>query len=183
MLKFLPKFKDYLTTLEVPAAGNDDEDSPKVAAHLHYFIELLEKEYAQKLTTLAALLAESQITFEYVWGLFVPGSIILTHCQLTNEPLAVRLISCNLVPGQNGAPPYWSLACENVDVQDGLPGLSDQEIRIWDFTGAQDVVNLAAFPMSPYIEAARVREMTDTLIRQDRGGRSSEPGDARCSAR
>ena len=160
MLSFLPRFDEHLEMLqEKPKL---EEDDTKVAInHLSFFLALLRKEYARKLETLASLLTSSppQITFDYVWGLFVPGTLLLTHCGRTGEPLAVRLISCNLVRGYST---YWSLRCENVDVSDGAPGFADYMVSIQEFSGAEDVIDLSAFPMS-YLDAERHDELCASM--------------------
>lgn len=163
MLSFLPRFEEHLETLQAdPSTEDDHELSIK---HLAFFIDLLKREYARKLETLASLVAEQQITFDFVWGVFVPGSVLLTHCGVTHEPLAVRLISCTLV---RGFTTYWNLRCENVDVSSGLPGRGDHSISIQQFSGAEDIVDLPAFPMAPYLEDARREELCAAMIARGR---------------
>lgn len=124
----------------------------------------MKKEYASKLDTLATLLAERQVTFNYVWGVFVPGTILITHCDTTGEPLVVRLISCTF---QCGFSKYWQLQCENVDVDgSGLPGYADHFFTVQEFNGAENITDLPAFPMEPYLEEAQRKELCAALIKR-----------------
>lgn len=164
MLSFLPNFQAYFDTQK----ARDGDNHKESIEHLSFFINLLEAEYANKLSTMRSLVAERQITFDYVWGVFVPGSLVITHCGLTHEPLVVRLISCSFHTASMVEPAHWLLTCDSVDVEDGLPGLVDRPVKIYEFDGAEDIVDLAAFPIDPYLEKTHRDELCAKLIERGR---------------
>ncbi|KAJ3543469.1 hypothetical protein NM688_g5851 [Phlebia brevispora] len=168
MLKYLPNFNEYIRSLEAQKElEKEEQDTHEVLEQLKFFVDLLRKEYASKLETLANLLAEDQVTFDYAWGVFIPGSTIIAHCSITGEPLAVRLISCNLMntPFER----YWALSCDYVDSDgNGLPGLARTTIKISEFAGAEDIIDLPAFPMKPYLDDTRRSELCASLTRRGR---------------
>lgn len=62
-------------------------------AHLSHLLEYLTTENASTLESLASLLQHSEITFDLLWALYVPGKTVLhIPCPLTSEPRAVRLL-------------------------------------------------------------------------------------------
>lgn len=163
MLKFLPLFEEHIQFLE--DQKDTSPDDTKVVVQLRFFVGLLRKEYASKLEKLANLLAEKQISFDLLWGAFVPGSILITHCSNTGEPLMVRLISCKLVQSMCG--PSWSLQCDNIEVDgSGLPGRGHHTISISEFSGAEDIIDLPAFPVEPYMDESRRSELRESLVRR-----------------
>ncbi|KAF7798033.1 hypothetical protein EIP86_009245 [Pleurotus ostreatoroseus] len=165
MLKFLPSFDAHIRLLE--ATNATDEDTPSVIAQLRFFTALLRKEHASKLKTLTDLLTENQITFELVPIAFTPGTVLLTHCSLTGEPLMVRLKSC--IHQLNSCGRFWALDCWNVDVDEqGLPGRGLHRIAVHDFAGAQRITDLAAFPVEPYLEEPRRSELRQALVKRGR---------------
>lgn len=168
MLKFLPLFDKHIRSLEAQEGAADaDADTPKVLAQLRFFVDLLRTEYATKLETLADHLAEGQITFDLIPLAFVPGSLLITHCDLTGEPLIVRLATCVLVENRCGR--SWTLHCDVVGMDEaGLPGLGTQYIYMSDFAGAENIVDLAAFPMEPYLDASRCAELRAALAKRGR---------------
>ena len=167
-LPFIGVFEMHMKELEATEHKEGDETFETIR-HIKFLLELVKKEHAGKLTALASLLSEKQISFDYIWGVFTPGSILLTHCDTTGEPLLLRLRTCTL---QEGWSTYWHLDCECVDVSGGLPGLSDFSLQIQQFAGAESIMDLPAFPIHPWLEESRRKELCQSLVQ--RGKRTWE---------
>ena len=56
-------------------------------------IELLRRDYAATLAKVASLTAHGEITFDTLFALFVPRTIVLADCPVTGEPRAFELVS------------------------------------------------------------------------------------------
>lgn len=165
MLTLLPLFDKHILSLEA-LEGTADADAPAVLAQLRFFVRLLRAEYASKLETLADHLAEKQITFDLIPLVFVPGNLLITHCDMTGEPLIVRLVSCTLV--ENGCGRSWTLKCDVVGIDEiGLPGVGNQYIYMADFEGAENIVDLSVFPMA-YLDESRCGELRAALAKRGR---------------
>ncbi|PSR74308.1 hypothetical protein PHLCEN_2v9925 [Hermanssonia centrifuga] len=159
VLVFLPKFKKHL---RLPQS----EPEIAVTVHLAFFLGFIEKEYENTLATLRSLLEERKISFELLWGLFLPGTILITHCRTTGELLAVRLRSCVRQCASFSEPQHWLLTCEYVDVDKGLPGYTDLSVKIHDFPGVEVITDLPIFPMDPYVVEPRRSELCEILMKR-----------------
>ncbi len=163
----MPKFKEHLHLLRADAKDGND-DSAKVIEHLAYFLDFIQKEYQNTLATLRSLLEERKISFDLVWGVFMPGTVLVTHCKTTGEPLVVRLRSCLQQCANFYEPRHWALTCEFVDTDKGFPGYAELVVKIYDFAGAEVITSLAAFPLDPYLQEPRRSELCETLIKRGR---------------
>lgn len=59
--------------------------------HVKLLVEYLNVDYAPVKATLFPLLAKSMITFDLLWAIMKPNSIIYTKCAGSNEPRAFKL--------------------------------------------------------------------------------------------
>ena len=165
------RFEEYIRELQATEhAGEEGDEAFETIQHLDYLLDLVRAEHRNELAALASLLSEQQITFEYIWGVFTPGSILLTHCETTGEPLLLRLRTCTLQARERG--PYWKLRCEYVDVSSGLPGLVEVALEIEDFSGAESITDLPVFPIHPWLGNSGCKELREALLA--RGKRSWE---------
>ncbi|KDQ15090.1 hypothetical protein BOTBODRAFT_109169, partial [Botryobasidium botryosum FD-172 SS1] len=115
--------------------------------HVRSFVDFLQEEYREDLAELQRLLNEGKIAFNLLWGILVPGTILFTHCQITGDPCAVRLLACTRQSGMNGYR-HWSLCCEFYDRDEGVESPFQREIIIVEFGGVSRILDLAAYPMS-----------------------------------
>ena len=171
-LPFIGAFEEHVKELEATKHEEGDETFETIR-HIKFLLELVKAEQASKLTALAALLSEKQISFEYIWGVFTPGSILLTHCDTTGEPLLLRLQTCTLHRRMSPDPSYWELDCEYVDVSNRFPGLSDVSVQIRQFAGAESITDLSAFPIHPWLGERRCQELCETLVKRGKRDRKS----------
>ncbi|KAJ3554335.1 hypothetical protein NM688_g3159 [Phlebia brevispora] len=166
VLAFLPKFEDYLADLK---KKDDGSVHPDLILHLDYAIDFLRLEYNARLSELNSLLNEKRITFDLLWGLFVPGSLLLANCGLTQKPLTVRLTNTYMADKTVDEPRRFVLSCERVDIAEGgMPGLSDYMITIPEFHGAKLITDLNAFPMAPYLDPDHEESTRKELIERGR---------------
>ena len=166
VLAFLPNFEDYFTVLK---KSDDHTVHPDMIVHLDYAIDFLKLEYNARLSELNSLLKETRITFDLLWGVFIPGSILIANCGLTQEPIAVRLRYTYSTEKTDSRSRRFVLSCEYVDFGDGCgPGYGDHEVEIVEFLGAKPITDLDAFPMSPYLEPEYEAKIKEDLIARGR---------------
>lgn len=157
LLAFLPQLKTYLED-STPSCDNQTTTD-----HLSFLIQFLENEYASTLTKIHALLSNHEVTFDLLWSVFLPRSILFTTCQTTSEPRAVRLLEIDQ-PSDRHSEPYWRLLCEYVNgtwegiYQDKPFEMTTTEFKIHKFEGAVKIANLIAYPLEYHADSVAVRE-------------------------
>ena len=179
MITFFPKFEEHERTLA--AAAEPTEEDTRVLAALRVFLSYIRKNYRQTLARVASLTAHSEITFDLLYAVLVPGSVILRRCPITRETRAMRLVTA--IKGMNQSGPYYSLclagleasaAGDDADDPDAEIGWEDDDARhaagtrfgygesyvtLRHFNGVHKIHALSAFPIEYHPDAARVRAM------------------------
>lgn len=79
-------------------------------------VDYLRRDYRVTLTTFKNLSSHGEITFELLYALMVPRSILVTTCPVTKEPRALELISINKVKTMSGY--FYDMLCESIDAID-----------------------------------------------------------------
>jgi hypothetical protein len=88
-LSFMHDFQRYLDDLEKkPLRGYSDA---LIIEHLDFFIGFMKMEYQKTLRDLKELLKQDQITFDLLWAIYRPGTVLYTKSRSTGEPMAVKL--------------------------------------------------------------------------------------------
>ena len=183
---FFPKLEERERALS--AASTRTEEDERVLASLRVLLSYLRKNYRQTLARIDSLLSNGEITFDLLYALFVPGTIVLRRCPITREPRAMRLVSASQCSDQCG--PYYSLNLTGLEsaAGDGYSGgdPSEQDIGWSDeehgsgprfgfaesscvlrsFPGVARIDGLGVFPLRFHAEEARVRAMLVARARQ-----------------
>ncbi|KAH8103842.1 P-loop containing nucleoside triphosphate hydrolase protein [Cristinia sonorae] len=110
LLAFLPAFDAYHAELLSKKGRTTEED--RIAATIPILTNYLRKDYNASLTRMATLTSQGEITFNLLYFIFVPRSILLLECPSTGEPRAVRLVSVSEGLGS------YTLMCESIDAVD-----------------------------------------------------------------
>jgi hypothetical protein len=167
LLAFLPRLKNYQSTLgSEEISGSSACDDKK---HLNLLIEFLETEYAPTLRKIANLVTHGEITFDLLWAILLPQSVIFTSCHTTSEPRAVRLRRISQYTGMFSS--YWNLDCEYFEASEEFAstgqqfGLATMKLEIPKFDGVVKIAELSAYPIEMHPSADEVRAK---LIRRGR---------------
>ncbi|KZV98726.1 P-loop containing nucleoside triphosphate hydrolase protein [Exidia glandulosa HHB12029] len=160
-LTFFPQLEARLEMLTSKAGRSEDEST--MADHLKLLLDYIRAEHASTLAEIASLLSHSEITFDLMWSILLPGTVFFTHCSVTGEPRAYRLISSDKLTPHGGVP-FWRLECEYIEAtgaRNAGPrfGFSDRTIDIPLFKGTVKIASLRAYPMKwhPREEEMRAR--------------------------
>ena len=62
------------------------------------------------------LKSHSEITFDLLYAILIPRSVLVTTCRITGEPRALQLVHASVVCTMKG--PMYDLVCESIDVDD-----------------------------------------------------------------
>ena len=133
-------------------------------------IDFLETEYASTLHKIANLVDHGEITFDLLWAIFLPQSVVFTSCHTTSEPRALRLQGISRCTGLFETP-YWSLTCQYLEANEKFPSVGQQfrlasmTLEIPQFDGVVKIAELSAYPIDWH---PRVDEVRAQLIRRGR---------------
>jgi hypothetical protein len=167
LLAFLPRFKDYLADLRSKDIASDDD---RMTEHLSFLINFLDTEYATTIRKVNDLISHGEITFDLLWAILLPHSVIFTMCKTTTEPRAVRLRHSQRVADWTSI--YWHLSCDYINAIEDPPspcpqfGLANISLNIQSFDGVVKISELSSYPIKFHPNGDVVREKLIT-----RGGR------------
>lgn len=155
---------------------DDDESSSR--AHLSFFLDFFHKEYDGLISELDSLLKHGEISFDNVWAILKPRSILYTRCDQTKEPCAVRLLEANKMNETGANSSFWELTVEYVDYnyrydeiqasgitssaprtdKYGLvPGVHQQTIGY--FNGTRKITSFGIYPIQYYPQLEELKSM------------------------
>ena len=156
LITFFPKFEEHERTL----ASQDKltEEESRVLASLSVFLDYIRKNYRQTLARIASLVEHSEITFDLLYAILVPGTIFLRRDPITRETRAMRLVTAS--KGQNSCGPYYSLCLagleasagdDDADDADDVDDVDDEDdaddeddVDDWDDAGSASVADDAS---------------------------------------
>lgn len=80
-------------------------------------LEYLHTDYKGTIAKFNNLTAHGEITFDTLFALFVPRTVVVTNCPTTGEPCALQIVSTTKV---NTGVNLYELLCESVDAFDDV---------------------------------------------------------------
>ncbi|KAF5357305.1 hypothetical protein D9758_005893 [Tetrapyrgos nigripes] len=143
LLSFLPQFNSYLLDFR---RNPMKRKHPTIMHHLEYFVNFLQREYSIDLRELEVLKEQGLISFYILWGVMIPGTILVSTDEVTQDSCFVRLVSMEWCESSLRFPEHYSLLVEYIDIVDGKPGIAERTLRIPKFKGAQLIRNLPTYP-------------------------------------
>ena len=72
------------------------EDEGNIFQVLCVFLQCVDANYHNTLSQISNLISDGLITFDFLYAIFTPGSILLEYCPFEKELRAMRLISWDL---------------------------------------------------------------------------------------
>lgn len=124
--------------------------------HLDILLDYLKSAYQSTTATLVALLERKEITYDLLWALFKPNSLVYTTCFGTGKPRCVKYDSGDEKDTREGEI-YWNMACRYLDFNNDVFGEASITIRIPHFHGTKRINALKAFPLQYHRDEKRAR--------------------------
>lgn len=84
---------------------------------VNILIDYLRTDYKGTIAKIANLTAHGEITFDTLFALFVPRTVVVTECPTTGEPRAFQIVSATQIKTTIAGGVY-DLICESVDAFD-----------------------------------------------------------------
>ena len=82
-------------------------------ASVGVLIDSIHKDYQSTISRIGKLTSHGEITFDLLYAIMVPRTLLVTTCPYTGEPRALRLVSFS-----RSCPFYYDLTCESIDAAD-----------------------------------------------------------------
>lgn len=113
LLACFPRFEKHLDTLGANSPHPEYDPTFKAVSALTSY---LRAKHGDTLAQIAYLTSKGEITFDTLFAIFVPGTVVATRCTDTGERCAYELKSATKVSTPSAE--VYDLVCESVDVAD-----------------------------------------------------------------
>ncbi|KAI1788460.1 P-loop containing nucleoside triphosphate hydrolase protein [Ganoderma leucocontextum] len=110
LIAFFPQLEQYERTLRTKARTPEENH---VFTSVGILLDYLRKDYRGTLARIANLTAHGEITFDLLYAILVPRSVIVTECPVTGEPRALQILNATKV--ENEMCSFYNILCESVD--------------------------------------------------------------------
>jgi len=135
----------------------------KEARHLELLVRFLQSHFASAIKTLPKLLEHGEITFDLLWALFRPNSIVYSVDEHSEQPECTMVDFGDDKEGMRGR--FFGLDVRNINWDGKVFGEVSDIIVIYEFPGAQPITSLDAFPLEYHQDMGTVKS---TLIKRGR---------------
>ena len=124
--------------------------------HLSLLADFIKSEYASTTDRLIPLLENGEITYDLLWALFKPNTIVYTTCLDTEKSLCFRFDMGEEQTRATGMT-YFHMECRYLDSDGAVFGEVSAALGIAKFAGVKRIVNLAAFPLAYHPRRGEMR--------------------------
>ena len=132
-------------------------------ATVNVLIDYVRNDYRATIASIDNLTSHGEISFDLLYSIMLPRTILVTTCPLTGELQALKLISGTTVSGARGVS-LFVLVVEGI----GLEDVKDPSARTFlrtqsrliipDFDGVVKINSLEAYPIQYHPSEAELRE-------------------------
>jgi len=158
-LTFYDEFVSYRDNLKAKKERTEFEGH--VLSCVNLLLSTLATDYKSTLNKLANFKAHAEITFDLLYALLVPCTILVTSCAVTGNPRLFRLVNSQrvMVDGKSA----YTLICESYDALAGMQtqktmvGKTQTSFLINWFRGTVDIRTLDAYPIQFHPEAEKLK--------------------------
>ncbi|KAI9769842.1 MAG: hypothetical protein M1840_003836 [Geoglossum simile] len=150
LVNFLPQLKAYQTIHSMESS----------IQHLRLLIQYITDHYNAEIKRFNTLLEEGKISFDLLWILFQPNTVVHTTCPGSDQPRYFKFDSGQMEASSQGEC-FFKLDCRYFDYDGKVFGEVEIPLGIPQFRGVKKINTLNVFPLK-YHE--QVEELKDTLV-------------------
>ncbi|PIL28926.1 hypothetical protein GSI_08973 [Ganoderma sinense ZZ0214-1] len=174
LIAVFPRLVSYEQTLSSRTDRTEDDDC--VLKSLGVLLAHMRNHYKETLARVATLVKNHEITFDLLYTILLPGTVIIQRCPVTREAQALKLLTASL--RFSGVQKYWSLRCEYLQyvtsedrdteqntgwgdntAQPARFGMLGAHAHIYEFDGVEKINTLSAYPMEFHPDPAALKVM------------------------
>ncbi|PIL28931.1 hypothetical protein GSI_08978 [Ganoderma sinense ZZ0214-1] len=174
LIAYFPRLEAYEQTLSSRSDHTDEDD--RVLKSLGVLLAHMRKHYKQTLARIATLVANHEMTFDLLYAILLPGTVIIRRCPVTRETCALKLLAAN--ESSSCGQRYWSLDCEYLEYATSEDESAEQDIgwgdkvvqrvrfgklgagaQIRGFDGVEKISTLSAYPIEFHPDPVALKAM------------------------
>jgi len=152
---YVPELEAHRTELK-----NDTHHDAKLK-HLNLLVGYIRSTYASTTSRLASLLKNCEITYDLLWALFKPNTMIYTAILDAKKPACYRYDAGKERTTTTGVT-YFHVECRYLDFNGQVFGEVSTALGMGTFQGAKRIDSLEAFPLAFH---RRQKEMREHCVR------------------
>ncbi|KAI2082552.1 guanine nucleotide exchange protein for ADP-robosylation factor [Ophidiomyces ophidiicola] len=158
---YLEECRAYVKELKAAAKATEKKKARKLveikATHLKMLVKYLDKDYADIKKTLYPLLENNTITFDLLWALFKPNTIVYTPTYgAVDEPRAFKLEyatkESSFMKGQ-----WYSIEGRYLEYDGKSFGMGNMTSEVDAFKGPRKITSLACYPIRYHRDAEALK--------------------------
>ncbi|KAK7552325.1 P-loop containing nucleoside triphosphate hydrolase protein [Phyllosticta citricarpa] len=130
--------------IEQSKENRDDAIITALVAALEY----IQADHGETVGNMDRLLARSEITWELLWALFIPGRLVYHYHEMTQQKQLLRFRKMLRRVDIETRLSYWRLDCDMVVFDGEKFGLTKVDyFRVHEYPGAQKITDLILYPL------------------------------------
>ena len=139
---------NYIRELESYQSNTDASTTRNTTCskHLDLLIGFIKTSYKSTAQRFLSLLQNDEITYDLLWALFKPNSVVYTTCFGTDKPRCV-LFDGGEEKATNFGAKYYNMECRYLDYNGQVFGEASVDLAIFKFRGRKRISTLKAFPL------------------------------------
>ncbi|KAI9770678.1 MAG: hypothetical protein M1839_003062 [Geoglossum umbratile] len=144
----------YLPQLEAYQAVHSMHTSIR---HLNLLTQYLTDHYDATLKRFNALLEEGKISFDLLWILFQPNTLVYTTCPGSDQPRCLKFDFGQMEQSSQGEC-FFKLDCRYLDYDGKVFGEVETSLAVTEFRGVKKINTLHVFPLQYHEQAERLKD-------------------------
>jgi len=159
-ITFHSRFKEYAATLE--AKKNRSEEDNHILSSVNLLNSTIASDYRVTLTKINRLTSHGEITFDTLYAILVPKSLMVTRCAITGLPRLFELVSW--VRTALEGKPLYQLTLQSIDLVDRplthsvTVGRISTTVHIKPIRGVVKITSLDAYPLEFHPDPEGLKE-------------------------
>ncbi|KDR70007.1 hypothetical protein GALMADRAFT_145052 [Galerina marginata CBS 339.88] len=157
---FYPDFVQYAANLQAKKKRTEEESNTLASVNL--LTSTIASDYSVTLATIDRLTTHGEITFDLLYAILVPRSLIVTRCAITGLPRLFKLVSWvrTAVEGK----PVYQLNLQSVDLVDRpmthsvVVGRVQTTVYIQEMRGTVKINTMDAYPLKFHEDPEGLKE-------------------------
>ena len=127
-------------------AKNPQERSESLIVDIMAAIQVVEEDLSKTLQDVADLTLQGEITFDLLWTLFKPNSLIYSYHYLTEQSrvLIVRQVEYKMNMDRSR---YLYMSCDIIHDDGNLFGFAREHLSIGEYKGVRAIQELPTYPL------------------------------------
>ncbi|KAL8700173.1 MAG: hypothetical protein Q9201_005593 [Fulgogasparrea decipioides] len=157
-LEVVSPFRPFVHRWQRLTDALNNEPDPETKSHIQLFYDALKVELELTLEARDDFIAHDAISFNSLWTIFEPGTIVFTI--INKRQVAARLKTTSIYQGKRED--VFQLACESIYANGEQLGWGQNRLEIPEFGGMQKIYELPVYPLKYH---RKVDKVTKQLIK------------------